>query len=117
MRGGLQETLSMHPNLRVVASAAVIALLAATIVAPLAMSQVQNAQLGNFGTRVKVGDFDYLPLTKRASTAIRVMEWDAGTTGDVTDNCMVLMMDNTDGGALRPVVALPAAGTLYTKDI
>jgi MYXO-CTERM domain-containing protein len=90
----------------------------AILLVPATVAQVQNAQLGAFGTRVKVGDFDYLPLTKRASASIRVAEWDAGIPGDVRDNCILLMMDNTDGGPARAVPgALPAAATVYTKDI
>jgi hypothetical protein len=90
----------------------------AVLLVPGTLAQVQNAQLGNFGTRVKVGDFDYLPLTKRLSTAIRVAEWDAGMPGDVRDNCLLLMMDNTDAGPARPVpVALPAPAVVYSMDI
>ncbi|MFA5942871.1 MAG: hypothetical protein WC876_00200 [Candidatus Thermoplasmatota archaeon] len=100
-------------TLRLAATLALVAL----VVAPTAFAQIQNAQLGTYGTRVKVGDFDYLPLTKRVSGAVRVMEFDAGVVGDVRDNCVLLMMDNTDGGTARPVVALPATGVVYTKDI
>ena len=107
----------MHPHLRVVAGAAAIALLAATIVAPLALAQsIGNAQLGGFGTRVKVGDIDYLPLTKRASAAIRVMEADLGTPTLVTDNCILLMNDNTDFGPAR-AVAVGSAQPVYIRDI
>lgn len=106
------------PIARTLAGTAVLALLIASALVPAATAQIQNAQLGNFGTRVKVGDVDYLPLTKRASSAIRVMEWDAGIVGDVRDNCILLMMDNTDGGPARAVPgALPAAQVVYTKDI
>jgi hypothetical protein len=81
-----------------------------------ALGQVQNAQLGGFGTQVKVGDPDYLPLTKRASVAVRAMDADLGIPSQVTDNCVLLIGDNGDGGAARPsLVGLPQA--VNNKDI
>lgn len=106
----------MHPTSRVVAIAAAIALLAATLGAPFAAAQTLNNQLGAFGTQVKVGDFDYIPLTKRASFAVRAMEADFGMPGEIGDNCILLLMDNTDSGAVR-AVAIGAVTDVYTKDI
>lgn len=96
----------------------------AMLLAPATVAQLQNAQLGTFGTQVKVGDFDYIPLTKRASAAVRVLEADYGMPGDVKDNCLLLLQDNADSGPTRAVavVAPPPAAQLpptdvYAKDI
>lgn len=101
---------------RTVLGAAAAMLLAASLAAPFASAQTINNQLGAFGTQVKVGDFDYIPLTKRASFAVRALEADFGRPGEIGDNCILLLMDNTDSGAVR-AVAIGAVTDVYTKDI
>lgn len=77
-----------------------------TLLAPLCAAQV-----GTFGNQVKVGDFDYIPLTKSGAVTVtdpavtitgRVFELDMGQLGVVDDNCMIL---DVKGNGLTPALS------------
>lgn len=88
------------------------ALLLALLFLPLASAQVLAPQVGAFGTQVKMGDSDYIPLTKTDSRPVVVAEADFGVPGDVRDDCIVLLFD---GGLGDKVAARAAAdGTLVS---
>lgn len=82
------------------------------LLAPMAAAQITSAQVGAFGTQTRVGDADYMPLLK-ASKAWAIAEVDLGVSGDVRDNCIVLMHD------VRPLAgAFPSqTGSPINKDI
>lgn len=46
--------------------------------------------LASFGTQVRPGDSDFVPVTTRASLVVSVNEADLGEPGVVTDNCILL---------------------------
>ncbi|HVE53348.1 MAG TPA: hypothetical protein VNB23_08180, partial [Ramlibacter sp.] len=48
-----------------------------------------------FGTQVRPGDSDYVPVTNRASLVVRVNEADLGQPGVVADNCLLLDTGST----------------------
>lgn len=96
--------------------------LVAVLLAPAAA-----AQIGTFGSQVVMGDSDYQPVLKKAATQALFYESERGITGDVSDNCIYIRVENSGAfpasGAVRaPVVkkdlrATPcngqAAGTQY----
>jgi hypothetical protein len=100
---------------------ALLALCAVLLLAVPAQAQILNAQVGGFGTQVKLGDADYLPVLKRVSLAVRAVEADFGIAGEVQDNCIVILNEfpSTDlpGGVFRAPKAAGAAWPLQTKDI
>lgn len=63
-----------------------------------------SAQVGTYGTQVKVGDTDYIPLVKANAVRLSVVEIDLGVQGVATDNCLFL-----DAGT--------TVGTLQVKDL
>lgn len=100
-------------SLSTLANRAIPLALILTLVLPVA-----TAQVGTFGSQVKLGDLDYVPQTKAASIAISVNEADLGTPGSAIDNCILLDTASTAAaGAQLKDVRLTAclgkaAGTL-----
>src|SRR5882672_9272455 len=74
----------LSSNTRPVPLLAAAALALATLAAPLAAAQV-----GTFGSQVKVGDLDFLPVTKKASFMPAVYWFDGQGTGSMKDLCVL----------------------------
>jgi hypothetical protein len=88
-----------------------LGLLAATLL----LSAPAAAELGALGSTVKVGDSDYVQMVKRAPIPVRALEIDTGQTGEAMDNCILLIADSTDGGAV-PTYSFGVARTVRVKD-
>lgn len=89
-----------------------LALLAlATLIAmpPMADAQILNAQVGGFGTVVKVGDPDYVPLTKSA-VPVGASHYDMGTPTEWTDDCVILDKSTTAGPGVDDLYLTPCFG-------
>jgi hypothetical protein len=73
-------------------------LLAVVLVAAFALSALPaTAQTAAaFGSQIKLGDSDHIPVTGAASIAVGVNMLDFGVVGDVSDNCVIL---NTTGAS------------------
>jgi hypothetical protein len=84
-----------RPTFKLAASAAALCLLSAL---------PASAQVGTYGTQVKVGDTDFTPLVKSNAVRLSVVEIDLGVQGDVRDNCLFLDAATT-------------VGTLQVKDL
>lgn len=74
------------------------------LLATLTLLPAAHAQVGTFGSQVKVGDTDYVPLVKSNAVRLSVVELDLGVQGDATDNCLFLDAATT-------------VGTLQVKDL
>lgn len=88
-----------------------LGLLAATLL----LAAPAAAELGALGSTVKVGDSDYIQQVKRAPIPVRALEIDTGKLGEAADNCILLITDSTDGGAV-PAYSLGAARPVRVKD-
>jgi hypothetical protein len=78
----------MNTNSKLLAIAAVA--LAFAFVAPTTVGQTATT---GYGTQVKLGDSDHIPVTGATSIALAVVHIDFGVVGDVNDDCTYLDID------------------------
>ncbi len=89
------------------------------LAAPIANAQILNAQVGGFGTQVKVGDADYVPLLKGTSRPIVVGQVNVGS-GTLSENCLFMLFDGGVGNTPTLPVTPARPGPTYSpfkKDI
>ena len=81
----------------------------AVLVSPTAL-----AQIGTFGTQLKVGDLDYIPLTKSGAIDVEgagnVLMIDMGSGGDIMDNCVILNVKTPAGISKNDQRLVPCDG-------
>lgn len=85
------------------------------LAAALVLAAPAAAELGALGSTVKVGDSDYVQMVKRTPIPVRALEIDTGKIGEALDNCILLVTDSTDGGAV-PAYGFGTARPVRVKD-
>lgn len=83
--------------------------LAAGAAAP-ATAQLPTQQVGNFGTQVRAGDMDYLPMTKKDSAPVTVTEVTVSDRGAAVDDCIVLDTGAANGVSNNDLRLTPCLG-------